>query len=216
MMEWHTLRDRMRAIGVALSGLSAIFWKLATRWRLRIQSFGLHFWQSPDRPAAGQPHAVHAVHQPALAARRRSTPGRYREGEGTRSAGGVKDADGNYVAVSKRPDQRKYQAVPCRSRQVYIDHCPNANRHVDAYRLRYPRREREARSRTETRATGHAAAAKYLQRPPGGRRRLPPTVRTRHAARSPRLCCPAPTRQPLRRLEAAPSSGPGHTRDPDR
>ena len=81
------------------------------------------------------------------------------------------------------------------------------NRHVDACHLRHPHRERAAQSRTEPQTTGYAAAARRLQRPPGGRRRLPPTVRARHAARSPRPCCPAPTRQRLRRLEAAPNSG---------
>ena len=81
------------------------------------------------------------------------------------------------------------------------------NRHVDARRLRHPRRERAAPGRTQPQATGHAAAARRLQRPPGGRRRDPPTVRAPRPARSTRTCCPAPTRQRLRRLEAAPDCG---------
>ena len=65
------------------------------------------------------------------------------------------------------------------------------NRHVDACHLRHPHRERAAPGRTEPQAAGYAAAARRLQRPPGGRRRLPPTVRARYAARSPRPCRPA-------------------------
>ena len=87
------------------------------------------------------------------------------------------------------------------------------NRHVDARRLRHPHREQAAPSRTQPQATGHAAAARRLQRQPRGRRRLPPTVRARHAARSPRPCCPAPSE---RHSSTDPGNGPRQLPDTPR
>ena len=66
-----------------------------------------------------------------------------------------------------QPRQRHahHASSPIRTRPAEYG---NVNRHVDACHLRHPRRERAAPSRTEPQATGYAAAARRLQRPPGG------------------------------------------------